>query len=322
MLPMLLIESKQPGLLYVNGQFCGKLDGQQTFIAHQDDRVYLELRPFDTRCAGVVSEIVLSGGMVKPPESGVFVVEWPEGIKQIELHPAKTAQSAPMELLSQLKAKELSLMVMRVGDRTAIAREGQVLFDVPQDAQEVQLRDFGDGMMVISLRDGDMSCLYLTDGTRLIGSLRAKKIAWESQRRISALESLNDTVGHGTLTLYSITEAGLTPLERQSVWADGAPHWPQTPQDTLLAYLEAVHMGAQDEAAQYAAHSGVRPPSAFDGVVPLRYSLKNPPQGLPVQVGMLRVQGPTLAQVSAIGARLRESRHAQGLYKIDALSLL
>ena len=44
---VLFIESRTPGILMVNGQFCGPLEGDgQAFPAGKDAEIYIQLFPF------------------------------------------------------------------------------------------------------------------------------------------------------------------------------------------------------------------------------------------------------------------------------------
>ena len=89
---MLLIQSKTPGLLTVNGQFCGRVDeSAQTFMTHRDERVYLSFSPFDSAYLPLTRELQLSNDTPSAPAEGLYALVWPEHICQLELQAAARA---------------------------------------------------------------------------------------------------------------------------------------------------------------------------------------------------------------------------------------
>lgn len=122
---ILLIESAVRGLLYVNGQFCGPLEGDgQAFPMGADAEVYIQLIPLDERASPVTAELHMSGGHVArlSPGERCYALTWPDGIVQLELRPegtegeggeeATAAQSALLQYLSMRLAGDGRSMQM------------------------------------------------------------------------------------------------------------------------------------------------------------------------------------------------------------------
>ena len=68
---MLHIQCAVRGLLTVNGQFCGPVDGGgQTFPAAQDAEIFIEYTPLAQSAAPLALELVLAGGEIVRLEPG------------------------------------------------------------------------------------------------------------------------------------------------------------------------------------------------------------------------------------------------------------
>lgn len=95
---ILRIESAVRGVLMVNGQFCGPLDGEgQAFPASPDAEVYIQLFPFDPAVRPLTAELHLRGGTVErlAPQEHAYALLWPDGIIQLELRPASDGGEVP-----------------------------------------------------------------------------------------------------------------------------------------------------------------------------------------------------------------------------------
>lgn len=292
---MLLIQSNTPGLLHINGQFCGRVDeSPHTYLTRTDDRGYLSFQPFSDDMTPLAREICIQQDQLLAPDSGLYALQWPEGVCQIEIRPASYAHSTATES------------------------------SIPPQAQDLVKRPAPNGNTLCTYRTASGMCAALYDThEHRIDMLCAKRLTWDTPEILQALEEAGDFVGHASLCTYRLTGEGFHPLTRQSVWAVGAPRWPSTPLQTLRAYLEALRIGADAEAAQYLSasdrHSALSP---FDRVVDLRFALTHAPEHLPQALGILSVVSPTLARVQAVCARTRSIPHAQGAHKIEELCLV
>ena len=324
MQPILLIESNAPGLLYVNGQFCGELTEPQAFPSWPDARALIEYRPLGRAYWPMACALTLRDGQVQPHgQEGVFCVQWPEGIAQVELR--------PQSLGGQTKREELGAgvsLLMQDGN-AALARNDEILQPLPQGAKELGVRQLEDGGCVVSGRcpGGLFVCAVPPEGGAIAGDAQAfvlaRTLKWERKDLLQAVTGSEDTVGHGVLNEYRVDAGGLHRISSQPVWADGAPRWPQNGQETLRAYLEAVHAGHNAEAEGYLASPDLQPAlPRFDAVLPLRYPLNRLPAGLPLAMGVMAVEEAGLARVTAVCARAKEARGRQGNYRLEALAIL
>ena len=122
---MLYIESRAPGVLVVNGQFCGPLDGGgQAFPMSRDAEVYVQLFPFSRNAPPLTAALVMAAGGVESlePQDAAFALLWPDGVVQLELAP--DAAPSTQEPEQETAAADVLLRYLRArlaGDAQADA---------------------------------------------------------------------------------------------------------------------------------------------------------------------------------------------------------
>ena len=134
----LYIESRTPGLLYINGYFCGPLEGEaQSYPLGQNVQIYIQFFPYGCGAQALAAAMrVEEAGITRlDPQDAAYALLWPDGIIQLELTPAMAQEPEAMDtgwdgassatLLRYLSAK-------LAGDRQAEARLMR-----PQDGVDV-----------------------------------------------------------------------------------------------------------------------------------------------------------------------------------------
>ena len=120
---MLHIQCAVRGLLTVNGQFCGPVDGGgQTFPAAQDAEIFIEYTPLAQSAAPLALELVLAGGQIVrlEPAARGYALLWPDGVIQLELRPqALDAQQAGETEQAASNVLLRYLMMRQAGDAGA-----------------------------------------------------------------------------------------------------------------------------------------------------------------------------------------------------------
>ena len=122
---MLYVQSRSPGLLVINGQFCGPLDGGgQAFPMSRDAEVYVQLFPFSRGAPPLTAALVMQDGAVErlEPQEAAFALLWPDGVVQLELAPDAPQMDAPAE--TETAAADVLLRYLRArlaGDAQADA---------------------------------------------------------------------------------------------------------------------------------------------------------------------------------------------------------
>ncbi len=330
MFPVLIIACARPGLLYVNGAFCGELTEEQIFPVRPDGRVYVEYRALSEPAFPLAVALDLKDGQVQPgfPLSA-YAVQWPDRVIELELRPMLLPQ-APVarELLATLPYGDAGLSHQRFGEEEMICLAEEPLFTLPDGAHDLRVQSVPGGALVLAAEAAGESAWLLANtpsgGMTLAGRVRGERIALEGEGKLLVLASAGDDVGHGHQIQYQITSGRLQQGSKERVWLPGAPRWPQTPQETLRAYLNAMRLGTVEEAAAFLTPQAISmlassPLPAFDAVVALRRPLVAAPGDHPLAMGVLSRQAPNQGRVSAICARAVASRHAQGAYQLESV---
>lgn len=131
--PVLYIQSGVRGVLTVNGQFCGPLEGEgQAFPAGRDAEIYIQLFPYGLG-APLTAAMRLGRGRIErlEPQEHAFALLWPDGVIQLELRAggeedAAQGEQAPANTL-------LRYLTLRLAGDT----QAQNLLMRPQDAPQL-----------------------------------------------------------------------------------------------------------------------------------------------------------------------------------------
>ncbi len=261
MQPVLIVGSRVPGLLYVNGRPAGELGGDQdggavVMPVAPRGAVYIEHRPFENGYLPLTRRLTLSGGSVLADSvadaPGLSAVLWPGGVTEVELMP---------EALSQ------------------------TLEDVQGSAS-------------------DPNAMVMEDGT------------------VRLVEDLNDTVGHARLSVFQPAGGDWQLVHTEMLWAQGAPRWPETSEDTALAALEAWFLGLTEEAMGYMTPGAAQKlqeavsPEAL-GAVTMRYAAP----GNKASVGLVEMVNRQVARIKPLYFKALPMGGAQGTWRIGDLSV-
>ena len=145
---MLYIQSRAPGVLCVNGQFCGPLEGGgQAFPMSRDAEVYVQLFPFSRTAAPLTAALILQDGAVQrlEPQDAAYALLWPDGIIQLELRPASDAGGEQVQGETQTAAagvllRYLTLHLAGVPEADALLLRAQDIPALPPYDAVVPLR--------------------------------------------------------------------------------------------------------------------------------------------------------------------------------------
>ena len=94
---MLYVECRTPGVLMINGQFMGPLEGEgQAFPLGEYAEVFLQLFPFSRGAQALCVRLGMENGRVArlEPQDAAYAVLWPDGAVELELMPLD-AQEQP-----------------------------------------------------------------------------------------------------------------------------------------------------------------------------------------------------------------------------------
>ena len=136
------------------------------------------------------------------------------------------------------------------------------------------------------------------------------------------IEDLKDTVGHAQLSIFRMLDGTWHTEHTELLWADGAPRWPDTPETTALAAVQAQLLGLSEEANGYCtpAASGqlaiIIPQDALGCV-----SLKTPSPLGRTAIGLVRMRSPQWAEVAPLYYAATPMGGAQGTWRLHDLTL-
>lgn len=324
MQPILAVSSNHPGILYINGHFAGEVCPDAPLIRPVSSRgaLYLDYRPLSTACLSLARKLVFSGGVplaesVEAAEN-LNIILWPGGVTEVEISP-KDAHASPQQF--QLNGHNFTL------DRETLRLtcDSHHLCTLPEGAEVPELHSMSFGAMLMGRCSGGKYLLVTDAGFRnQTGFLMASQIDIEPDGLIRAVASPSDLVGHATLESWRLTPEGLMLVSAEPALAEGAPRWPKTPEETARATVEAALAGLDSEMECYLSPAfrshmplaGIR--EKCDLCVEMKYAL---PDSRPC-VGLLRLEGTRLGQVTPLYFRASPSGNAQIPYQIEEMECI
>ena len=325
MLPMLTV-SGGPGLVYLNGRFCGETGAAAMPLA-SDGVQYLELRPFDPKSPGAVLRLSLEDGKLIDGVTGdVYAVQWPEGWIALELHGENPGLQAEPRLLATLDMPGGRYLLVNEEGCCSFGRNADeaVFLPVEEVVSGFARPHFFPGLCVIEgkARDGGyIAILKANDEPELVSFVIGENANLDAQGILRATESVGDLVGHALVTVYAPDARGnYALLSREPTWLSGEPRWPLTELDTKKAFLDALRIGAWAEAAGYLVRSGDL--EEFERIIGEFDTVTSLPPGSSegADWGVLRMDGPNFASVRRIGFSMFNKPSKQGNWKIDSIT--
>lgn len=136
---MLYIESRTPGVLMVNGFFCGPLEnGGQAFPTGKDAEIYIQLFPFSQEAQPLTVAMRLEGGAVArlEPQEAAYALIWPDGVIQLELTP-KTQTAQEPDGQAGENASSSATLLRYLSAKLAGDAQADVFLMRPQDGVDV-----------------------------------------------------------------------------------------------------------------------------------------------------------------------------------------
>lgn len=324
MQPTLIAASAVPGLIYVNGRLTGEVEEGRPLALPVSPvgAVYLEHRPLGRTHLPMAQRITFSDGepLAESLENaeGVEAVLWPGNRLEVELSPQAACCGLPEP------ARREGLCCTRWGNRLLIEQgaigascvlpEGALMPDVlPLGA----LRCLKGGLE----GGGEYAQVYAPDFSALLLSLTGERIRADAEGALEVLVDPQDLVGHARLEVWQAGEGGCFLARSEPVWSRGAPAWPQTPQDTALAALQAAQQGLTDEARGYLAPQAACEEALVRaresrGCVPLPWPI---PSGEPC-VGLLQLVNEHLLRVEPVSFSATPLPGLQGPWRLTRLA--
>ena len=317
MQPTIIVTAPVPGLIYLNGRLAGEASATQPLIAPVSPcgALYLEYRPLVGDAAPLARKCVFSGGALLADSvaeaDGLACVAWPGGAVEVEIAP--TRQDAEYFALEGMPC------VLARGDGATLEL-GNARIELPPSALRPTLVRLGGVTALLgqTAEGGQYLATLSPDLSAQTGLLAADRIDVAGGDVLNAIVSVGDSVGHGRLEQWIADGSGLQCVSSEPVWSLGAPRWPQTAEDTMVAAVEAALAAQPDEADGYltpalAAEAPLRAVGEIcDLCLPMKYGAPDPRPC----VALLKAENARLATARPLYYRAQESGGVQGPWRI------
>lgn len=318
MQPIAVITAPVAGLVYINGRFAGELGSDKPLMlpVNPQGTLYLEFRPFARRWRCSAHRFSFAGGEPVSADD-CYVIVWPGSICEISIAPLNaivaesdhgTIDGAPVSVIR--------------GD-SVLLRVGAGSVSLP-DGSTMPRRHFTAGGLELyqgKTDEGEYLAAFAQGSHAPVDVITADTVTREASGTLRALTSLNDTVGHSRLDTYMPEAGKLQTVSSEYLWTDGAPKWPATAEDTMLASLEARLLGLNGESEAYMAPElrgkGLLEEriQGCEAALPLRYA---PPGGQP-GAALIRRTSTRIARAEAVHFHARPDGGPQGMWLIDRI---
>lgn len=293
---MLLVRSETAGAVYINGRLTGDVDAAHpaALPVSPFGAVIIEYRPFMAGYLPVTLRIPLSQGkpmMGDADDPRLFAALWPDGLIELEIIPEPLPSASPPRFIGQAGDIRLFHAGSSVLCESPAASH---TYPLPGGASPPTFTPLPSGLLLSgTLPDSARYALVLTpDGASCPLTLTGENLSLPEGGMLRIVRPLGDSVGHALTETWAPSPQGWRCTAAEPMWASGAPHWPDTPEATAIAAVEAAQLGLNSEAASYfspacpcgAILSAV---ASLDGCTPLRTPLLSGETA----VGLMKMEG-------------------------------
>lgn len=296
MQPVLFIGCEIEGLVYINGRLAGETGPQAPLSVPVSPGgcAYLEYRPLYPGYLALSRRLTLGEDM--EAGEGLYVLKWPSGVIEVEITPEKQV--------------------------TADTRQELALPDYALEPEEIRR---GEGILCVgNCRDGGRYLAGFDGEGRCTLEARGDESYFTQTGDMRLFRRENDVVGHARLMTYQEVEGQLALVESENMWAPGGPVWPDSPEKTALAAVEAAMLGLWDEAAGYfltekwaACRRVLERCCEYDCAASMRFPL---PDGRSA-IALCRAAGERCGEVRAMYYHAVPSGGMQGMWQLDRIGI-
>ncbi len=341
--PMLVIKSAVPCLLYANNAPIGEVTQDQPagLPVPENGRCYVHYVPLAQGHIPGAFRLDFAEGTLTAPQEALpaRLVRWPRGVVEAEIFPEASPSNSFLPVTPDL----LSQINLRDGYRATLLRYVTNWLVVEDDA--------GNAVLSLSLPSGRPELLALDLEGRQAVAVRSQGVsdwvviaapdgdqggAWrelfrESSARVdvdehgevTSLLPMGDTAGHARLTTWTYADGQYTE-QQHLVWFEGDPRIPESAEDTARAFLEAWALGQAEEATGYLSQelaTGLTIEQigdflgAYERVEAARFAPLSA-EG-EVTLALVRREGDGLYGARPLGIRCIEQANDKGNWKVD-----
>ena len=327
MQPVMIFSSDVLGALYLNGRYAGEVDAETEAALPVAARgpLVIEHRPLVHGYLPLARRLTLSGGnpIALTDADGVEMAAWPGGALEMLLTPEPgAAESGAVYDENGLMIRMEDARGARGAYLTASRGEVRRGYPLPEGARMPEIMSLPGTVCLTGDWDGGAYLIALGDDVASpLLSVSGREAGVTPGGEARALEDIDDVVGHARLTRWTLTDGRFIRTNTEHFWTRGAPEWPQTPESTALAALQAARLGLVDEARAYlapgASAEALEKAADAAAALPLKYPL---PDGRSA-VGLVEMRGDWLAVIRPVFYHASPLGGPQGVWRLDRLTL-
>jgi len=257
MLPVIVVNSRLPGLLLVNGVNAGEVDEDRyvSLPLNSSGTCYLHYLPAQTGTEHCAVRFFIEEGVLTPApktDAPVTLVRWPGGVHEICFYPAaKAAPPAALApvALSTLAVNGVRFALLQYGGLWLAAERGEdtlLAHALPQEAQSGALQALGEGVCALgSTQNGQWGAVYLPagQGWQQAVYLQGDEVTARADGTLHAREALHDAAQHLRQSSWH-AQSGLHSTLRSTA----RPHGGEA---VARAFLQACALNLYGEAEEY-----------------------------------------------------------------------
>lgn len=265
--PMLVVKSAVPCLLYANNAPIGEVDHDNPagLPMPENGRCYLHYVPLAQGHIPGAFRLDFSEGTLTAPQNALpaRLVCWPRGVVEAEILPEASANNSFLPVTPDL----LSHLDLHDGRRATLLRyvtnwlvvedeDGNNLLSLslPSGRPELVPIDL-EGSQAVAVRSQGVSDWVVVaapegDAWRELFRVSSARVDVDKNGEVTSLLPLGDTAGHAKLTTWTYA-AGQYTEQQNIVWFEGDPKTPQNAEETARAFLEAWALNLTDEGRGY-----------------------------------------------------------------------
>lgn len=311
------------GIIKINGRFAGETGPDMPLITPVTPNgiLYVEFTPFLCRFRPTAHRFSITGGEfdVKSADAACYMILWPGGICEFAITPP--AAYPPESEFSMMDGRSVAILrgeaaILRVGGNSVALPVGAQLPDMHVTENDTEI-------YMGACPEGRYAAIFSAHDLAPVEAITASTIEREENGILRTKTLLNDTVGHVLVEAYRPSATGMELVSSEYDWATGGPTWPDSPEKTAIAAVEAALLGLDGEATGYispaVADKGLLNSIAknYDAVLPMKYQVSG---ALPA-VGLVKKLTDRAATVTPLRYHAIAAKGQQGMWRLDQLEL-
>ena len=258
-LPLLVVlYAGVSGIITLNNHIAGEITPQSIRISlplPPQGNVYLGFYPFECDKLPFIRRLWADGeGLKLEQDPCLLVTSWPGGIYALEPYPVTISRRDPgtvPQAVARCSQDHLTATLYKENDYFLVVEDREedkilLFYGLKTNPGKCDMSFvINKGVQYIIVNGEQCALLADVGESRVLLEQKAATIHLD-QEEIICIKKINDFVGHYEKTLPM--EEGNSP---EYGFCMTPPNWPQTKEETAIAFMEAIHLNLYDEARNY-----------------------------------------------------------------------